>query len=414
MLTDAHCRNVTCPPEKTRVRLACSAGLYLEVTPGGSKRWFWKYRIDGREKRLALGNYPKVGAKAARDARDKARRGRDDTGADPVQRRQLDRLKNRVDPAASFESAAREFHATKANAWSPQYFCRWIERLEKDVFPWLGALPIAEITAPMLLLALRKIEARGAIETAHTLRQHAGQVFQYGVATGRCDRNPARDLHGALQPVVVEHMAAVLEPAAAGELMRAIHGYHGQPTTRAALIVSALTFQRPGNVRAMEWAEVDLDAAMWTIPAAKMKRTLRGKLNGKPHLVPLARQAVEALRQIHPLTGDGPLVFAGLANRSRPMSENTVNLALRRMGFESGEMCAHGFRSMARTILVEHADVSPDVIEAQLAHSKGGPLGAAYDRAAFVAQRRQMMQAWADFLDDQRAAAAAPLVRKAA
>jgi integrase len=253
----------------------------------------------------------------------------------------------------------------------------------------------------VLLQTLRRIEARGATEAAHTLRQTAGQVLRYGVQTGRLDRNPAPDLAGALVPVRVKHMAAITTPEGAHALMRAISDYPGQPVTRAALLLSALLFQRPGNIRCMEWAELDLDAGMWTIPAAKMKRPQHGKINGRPHLVPLARQAVEILRELQPLTGGrpNPYVFPAMIGGGRPMSENTVLGALRRLGFGPDEMTPHGFRAMARTLIIEHVGgFAPDVIEAALAHAKSGPLGAAYDRAEFMSERRRLMQAWADFL----------------
>jgi integrase len=407
-LTDAVCRNSTCPPDKARVRLADSGGLYLEVTPNGARRWFWKYRFGSKEKRLALGRYTEAGSKKVSASLKDAREARDDarkllrTGTDPAQKRQLDKLTRQAEAGITFEAVARELHATKRSGLSPRYAERWIERMEKDLFPWLGSLPLHDITAPLLLHTLRRIENRGAHETAHTLRQTAGQVFRYGIATGRCERNPAPDLHGALKPIVVKHMAAVLDPSGARALMRAITSYEGQPLTRAALELSALLFQRPGNIRQMEWAEVDLDRALWTIPAAKMKRTVHGKVNGRPHLVPLAKRAVAILRELHPLSGHGRYVFPSLLTGERCMSENTLRTALRRMGYTNDEMTPHGFRAMARTILVERLDVNPDVIEAQLAHGKAGPLGAAYDRAEFMAQRRAMMTQWADYLDGLR------------
>jgi integrase len=226
-------------------------------------------------------------------------------------------------------------------------------------------------------------------------------VFRYGVATGRCERNPAPDLHGALQPIIVKHMAAVLEPATVGPLLRAIWSYEGQPLTRAALQLSALLFQRPGNIRQMEWREIDFESARWTIPAAKMKRSVQGKESGRPHLVPLVCQAIEILRELEPLTGHGRYVFTALSGE-RPMSENTLRGALRRMGYSNDDMTPHGFRAMARTLMVEQLNVHPDVIEAQLAHGKSGPLGSAYDRAEFVAQRRAMMEEWANYLDTLR------------
>lgn len=411
MLTDTECKNATCPEGKNRHRLSDSGGLYLEVAPNGSKRWFWKYYFADKEKRLALGNYCEAGSKKVLIGLKEARAARDDarklqhSGTDPAQRRQLDKLARQAHQGTTFEAVTREFHGTKASGWSAEYARRWIERMEKDLFPWIGSLPLADVTAPLLLQTLRRIESRGARELAHTMRQAAGQVFRFGIATGRCERNPAPDLQGALKPVTVKHMAAVLEPAAAGALMRAIDAYDGQPTTRAAMMLSAFVFQRPGNVRQMEWADVDLDGALWTIPAVQMKRSVHGKVNGRPHLVPLASQAVEVLRELVPLTGHGRYVFPSLLTGERPMSENTIRTALRRMGYTNDDMTAHGFRAMARTIMVEKLNMHPDVIEAQLAHGKSGPLGAAYDRAEFMDQRRTMMQAWADYLDKLRAGA---------
>ena len=280
---------------------------------------------------------------------------------------------------------------------------RWLERMEKDLFPHLGGLPLRDITAPVLLDTLRRVERRGAMETAHTLRQTAGQVFRYGIQTGRCDRNPAPDLHGALRPVRTKHMGALLEPAAVAQLLRDIDAYTGQPSTRAALQLSALLFQRPGNIRAMEWAHLDLPGALWTIPAADMKRQQHQKANGRPHFVPLCRQAVDILRDLHTLTGAGRYVFPAIHTPKRCMSENTVRLALRRMGYTNDDMTAHGFRATARTLIAEHlGGVHPDVVEAQLAHVKSGPLGSAYDRAEFMAQRRELMQRWGDYLDALR------------
>jgi integrase len=404
MLTDLKCKRAECPADKARVRFADEGGLYLEVAPNGRKRWFWKFYSEGKEKRLALGSYPETSLKDARAARDEARQLKR-TGVDPAKQRQIQKLTGRSGTDDSFEGVAREFHKVKKSSWSPRYGERWLSLMERDAFPWIGRLPMRDITAPMLLQVLRRAEARGAHEVAHTLRQWCGQAFRHGIATGKCTHNPAPDLHGALVPVNVKHMAAVLEPSKAGELMRSIANYAGQPATRAALLLSALLFQRPGNIRQMRWADIDLDNAMWTIPAADMKRRKHDKENGRPHLVPLAMQSVEALRDLQSLTGHGSFVFPSLLTGERPMSENTVNTALRRMGYSNTEMTAHGFRAMARTIMVEKMDVNPDVIEAQLAHGKSGPLGAAYDRAEFVGKRRTLMQSWADYLDELRAGA---------
>jgi integrase len=400
-LNDKTCQTATCPADKKRFRFTDSGGLYLEVAPNGSKRWFWKYIFTGKEKRLALGSYPDASLKSVRGERDKARQ-MQQAGTDPAQAKRVAKLLNQHQPDATFEVVAREFFAVKASSWSKQYGNRWIDRMEKDAFPWIGTLAMDKISAPLLLQTLRRVEARGAHETAHTLRQTAGQVFRYGIQTGRCLANPAPDLQGALKPVNVKHMAAVLEPAPAGELLREIMSFSGQPTTKAALILSALLFQRPHNIRMMEWAHINLDGALWTIPATDMKRTVDKKLNGRPHLVPLAAQAIAVLRELHPLTGHGRYVFSSLLTGERPMSENTLRAALRRMGYSNDDMTPHGFRAMARTIMVEKLNVNPDVIEAQLAHGKSGPLGAAYDRADYMEQRRQMMMGWADYLDELR------------
>jgi integrase len=407
MLTDITCKNATCTTGKSRTRLTDSGGLYLEISPNGSKRWFWKYYFSGKEKRLSLGAYPAAPLKQARAQRDLARQLLQ-TGSDPAKRRQMERLETKFLDVNTFEQVARELHTAKVSGWSKQYGERWLERMEKDLFPWIGPVPLPEITAPMLLNTLRRIEKRGARETAHTLRQTAGQVFRYGIATGRCDRNPAPDLHGALQPLNIKHMAAILEPAEAGALMRSIYDYPGQPITRVALLLSAMLFQRPGNIRSMAWAELDMQAGIWTIPAAKMKRTVYGKVNGRPHLVPLAPQAIDCLKELHPISGHSPYVFPSLISSQRPMSENTLRVALRRMGYGNEDMTPHGFRAMARTIMVEKLNMHPDVLEAQLAHGKSGPLGAAYDRAEFMEQRRVMMLEWANYLDVLRQTTSRP------
>jgi len=401
MLTEIQCKTATCSDDKARARFTDAGGLYLEVSPNGSKRWFWKYYFNTKEKRLSLGTYPVVKLKDARFDRDDARKLLS-KGTDPGQQRKLDKAEKRLSAGNTFEMAAREFLSVKIKEWSTEHSTKWIRLQESNLFPWIGTLPLTEITAPLLLETLRRVEARGKNETAHSLRQYAGQVFRYGIATGRCTHDPSGALRGALQAVMVKHMAAVLEPKQAGELLRAIDAYHGHPTTREALILSAMLFQRPGNIRQMEWAWVDLDSAMLTIPAMSMKRTKQGKLNGRPHLVPLAPQAIECLKRMKVLSGSGRYVFPSLLTGERPMSDNTVNVALRRMGYSNSEMTAHGFRAMARTILGEHLETDPEVIEAQLAHGKSGPLGSAYDRTTYMAQRRKMMIEWAGYLDKLR------------
>ncbi|MES2992148.1 MAG: integrase arm-type DNA-binding domain-containing protein [Pseudomonadota bacterium] len=398
-------------------RLNDGDGLYLlPFVKGGAHGWRFDYPINGVRKTLSLGTYPDTGLALARKKADEYRK-LVASGTDPSDVRKAKRAAELADaeakargdaglpPSGSFEAVAREFHQTRREGWSPQYFVRWLERMEKDLFPRLGRAPLSSITAPQILVALRVVEARGANETAHNLRQYAGQVFTYGIATGHCDRNPAVDLAGTLRTFKVKNAAALTEPKQVGALMRSIDAYEGHPITRSALLLSALLFQRPGNMRTMAWVDVDLEDAMWRIPSADMKRTVEGKLEGRPHLVPLPTQAVGALRELHPLTGHSKFVFPSLVSSQRPMSENTTNTALRRMGIGPDEMVAHGFRAMARTMLVERLDANPDVIEAQLAHTKSGPLGSAYDRAAFVAQRRDLMQRWADYLDQLRTGA---------
>ena len=388
-------------PAERPIRMFDGGGMYLEVQPSGSKWWRHKFRFGGKEKLLSLGVYPETGLAEARKRRNEAREllAR---GIDPSIVRQAQKMVRTRPVADSFEAVAREWHAKKQSGWSKDHSARTLRRMDDNVFPWLGAQHINTVTAPMLLAVIRRVESRGAIETAHTIMQQCGQVFRYGIATGRCERNPAPDLRDALKPVIVTHMAAETDPKRVGGLMRSIADYAGHPVTRAALVFSALVFQRPGNVRAAEWSEVDLEVAMWSVPSGKIKRTVQGKLSGRPHRIPLSTQAVAELRELQKLTGHGRFVFPSLLTGERCMSENTVNTALRRMGYSKTDMTAHGFRAMARTILVEKLNMHPEIIEAQLAHGKSGPLGAAYDRAEYMDQRRSMMQTWADYLDKLR------------
>ena len=376
-------------------------GMYLHIKETG-KYWRMNYRFAGKQKTLALGVYPAITLTKARKQRLDARELLAQ-GIDPSAAKKQDTQAKAVAAANTFELVAIEFHKSKVDSWSVSYAAKWLRGLEKDMFPYVGALALATITAPVLLEALRRVEKRVAIEAAHTLRKTSGQVFLYGVQTGRCERNPALDLHGALKPVNVKHMAAILEPHKVGELLRAIEGYSGQPMTRVALGLSALLFQRPGNIRQMEWSWINIDNALLTIPSQDMKRRLHQKINGRPHLVPLSAQALAYLAELRPLTGHGRYVFPSLRTGERPMSNNTVNAALRRLGFSRDEMSAHGFRATARTLMIERMPgISADVIEAQLAHGKSGPLGMAYDRAEFMEQRRKMMMEWADYLDKLR------------
>ena len=401
MLTDAHCRNATCPPDKKRERLSDSGGLYLEVSPTGSKRWFWKYRLAGLEKRLALGSYPDSGLTAARKARDLAKKGKAD-GSDPAQVRKVEKIRAATPAGDTFKATALEWYAMKLDSWSSHYAIREKRNLEKDLFPFLGDRPIGKIEPIELLAVVRRVEERGALDVAHRVLTTAGQVWRYAVATARAPRDVSADIRGALKPHHGKHFAATTDPAKLGELMRAIHAYQGGPIVRAALQLAPVLFQRPGELRAAAWAEFDLDAALWTIPAARMKRRKDGKENGDPHLVPLPTQAVDILRKLHPLTGHGALVFHGERSHDRPISDNTLRAALLTLGYGPDVQSVHGFRATARTLLAEELNIDPLVIEAQLAHAVKDANGRAYNRTQYMRHRATMMQVWADYLDKLR------------
>ncbi|WP_368924279.1 tyrosine-type recombinase/integrase [Comamonas aquatica] len=398
MLTDAQCRNAICPPDKKRARLTDSNGLYLEVSPGGSRRWFQKIYRDGKETRLALGSYPAVSLTAARRARDAAKLQKAD-GVDPIQARKVERLKASNPAGDSFKVVALEWYEKQESQWSETHAVRAKRQFERDLFPWLGERRLADIEPVELLAALRKIEERGAIETADRGLMLARQVWRYGVATGRVSRDITGDLKGALSPYRGKHFAAITEPHQFGELLRAIKGYKGGPVVRAALRLAPMLFQRPGELRGAAWAEMDLDAALWTIPAARMKRNKDGKENGQPHIVPLPAQAVQILEALKPYTAVTGLVFPGERQRSKPISENSVRTALISMGYTPDIQTWHGFRASARTMLAEQLECDPLVIEAQLAHAVRDANGRAYNRTTYLKQRQAIMQRWADYLD---------------
>ena len=398
MLTDAQCRNAVCPPDKKQARFADGGGMYLQVSPAGSKRWFLKYRIVGAEKQLALGSYPAVTLTAARKARAAAKLEKS-KGHDPVQVRKVEKLKALTPAGDTFKATALEWYAMKLDSWSSHYAIREKRNLEKDLFPFLGARHIGDIEAIELLATVRRVEERGALDVAHRVLTTAGQVWRYAVATGRAQRDVSADIRGALKPHHGKHFAAITDPVKLGQLIRTIRAYQGGPIVRAALQLAPMLFQRPGELRAAAWAEFDLDAALWTIPAARMKRRKEGKENGEPHLVPLPRQAVEILRKLHPLTGHGALVFHGERSHDRPISDNTLRAALLTLGYGPDVQSVHGFRATARTLLAEHLDTDPLVIEAQLAHAVKDANGRAYNRTQYLKHRATMMQQWADYLD---------------
>ena len=404
MLTDAQCRNAVCPPDKKQARFADSGGMYLQVSPAGSKRWFFKYRIAGAEKQLALGSYPDVSLTTARKARDAAKLEKS-KGRDPVQVRKVEKLKALTPAGDTFKATALEWYAMKLDSWSSHYAIREKRNLEKDLFPFLSERHIGEIEAIELLATMRRVEERGALDVAHRVLTTAGQVWRYAVATGRAQRDVSADIRGALKPHHGKHFAAITDPVKLGELIRVIRGYQGGPIVRAALQLAPMLFQRPGELRAAAWVEFDLDAAMWTIPAARMKRSVDGKRNGVPHQVPLPTQAVEILRKLHPLTGHGALCFHGERSHDRPISDNTLRAALMTLGYGPDLQSVHGFRATARTLLAEELSIDPLVIEAQLAHAVKDANGRAYNRTQYMKHRTAMMQRWADYLDKLAAGA---------
>ncbi len=398
MLTDAECRNATCPPEKKQQRFTDAGGLYLQVSPAGSKRWFWKYRIEGKEKQLALGSYPKVSLTAARRARDVARLQKHE-GKDPVQAKQVNKLKASVAIDDTFEATALEWYGKHSTRWSSHYSIREMRNLKKDLFPILGARKIGEIEPVELLAVIRRVEGRGALDVAHRVLSTARGVFRYAVATARASRDITGDIAGALTPHHGKNFAAITDPSKLAPLLRSIRVYQGGAIVRAALQLAPILFQRPGELRAAEWSEFDLEKALWTIPSQRMKRRKAGKENGIPHLVPLPTQAVKILQELHALTGGGKLVFPGERSHDKPISDNALRAALQTLGYGSEVQSVHGFRATARTILGEVLEFEPQVIEAQLAHAVRDANGTSYNRTQFVRQRAEMMQQWADYLD---------------
>ncbi|HEX7082356.1 MAG TPA: integrase arm-type DNA-binding domain-containing protein [Gammaproteobacteria bacterium] len=384
-------------PRETPRKLADAGGLYLEITPAGGRYWRWKYRYAGKEKRLALGVYPEVTLSEARERREEARRLLRD-GIDPGEHKKALKRAQRVAATNSFEAVAREWITkqstpsgpAKRTAWSASTIEQNTERLENNVFPWLGRRPIAEIEPPELLEVLRRVEERGAAETAHRIRSLCSRVFRYAIATGRAKRDMAADLRGALAPASNGHFATTTDPKRIADLIAAVNEYQGSFIVKCALSLAPLVFVRPGELRAAEWSEFALEGATWRIPAARMKM-------GRDHLVPLSTQALEILHELHPLTGRGRYLFPSLRSPQRPMSDNTLNAALRRLGYAKDEITAHGFRHMASTLLNE-AGWNPDAIERQLAHVEKNRVRGVYNAAEYLSERRAMMEAWGDYL----------------
>jgi integrase len=392
-LTDRDCKSAKCPEGRARERYTDSGGLYLEVQPSGAKHWRWKYRYLSKEKRLSLGTYPDVGLARARMERDAARAVLK-AGTDPVQQRKDAALAKHLKLGTTFEAVARSWFGNWSTARSPRHAAYVIRRLEADVFPAIGSKAVAEVTAPQLLAMAKRIESRGAIDIARRCWQTCGQVFEFALAHGQVERNPAKDIKpgAALQPRTKEHYAR-LDAKELPELLRKIHAYQGTPYTRFAMLLMALTFVRTGELIGARWEEFDLDAAEWRIPPARMKMKT-------PHIVPLSKQAVDAVKCLQEIRRLSPMLFPGERDHERAMSNNTILKALERMGYK-GRMTGHGFRGIASTMLHEHG-FDHQHIELQLAHMDRDDTSAAYNFATYLPQRRKMMQWWADQLDSLR------------
>lgn len=384
-------------PQAKPYKLYDEKGLFLLVEPSGSLLWRLKYRVNGKEKKLALGTFPEVSLSKAREKRDEAR-SLLAAGNDPGQQKKVNKHALAVQAANTFQAVAEEFIAKREREGLTAVTlskARWLLELLASK---IGPRPIAQISAPELLLALRAVEKRGNLETARRMRSFAGRVFRYGLATGRCERNVAADLIGALTAPTVTHRAAILKPSAVGALLRAIEGYSGQPSTTLALRLAPHVFVRPGELRHAEWQEFDFEKAVWTIPGSKMKM-------GKDHQVPLSRQAIAILQEARQFSAGDGYVFLSFSSAKRPISENTLNGALRRLGFKGDQMTAHGFRAIASTLLNENGQWNPDAIERALAHGQDNGVRAAYHRGAYWDERVRMAQWWSDYLDGLRSGA---------
>ncbi|WML90127.1 tyrosine-type recombinase/integrase [Thiothrix lacustris] len=401
LLTDTAVKNAK--PKDKPYNLTDGGGLYLKVATAG-KYWRYNYSFNGKQKTLAIGVYPDTSLKQARDKHQAARELLAQ-GVDPSSHKQEAKAAERALTENSFELVAREWYGKFSGKWSKDHAANVLTRLEKDLFPFIGGKPVAEIEPPAILKCLRRIEERGALDSAHRAKTTAGQVFRYAVSIGKATRDPTPDLHGALPPPDRKHFAALTDPQEVGQLLRDIADYHGVPETVTALQLSAYLFQRPGEIRAMQWSEINFETAQWTIPAERMKRR-------KAHTVPLSKQVLALLDELRPMTGRRTHVFPSRTDINKPMGANTLGGALRKMGYDSDTMTAHGFRALASTMLYEMG-YPADVIEKQLAHSVGNTIRQAYDRSQHLDQRTAMMQQWADYLDSLRGGAQVIPIRRA-
>lgn len=393
-------------PRKT-LRMFDGRGLYLEIAPSGGKWWRLKYRFGGKEKRLSLGVYTAAGSKAVEVSLDAARKRAEDTralvrnGIDPSQDRKAEKLRAADQMGNTFESVAREWFQKRAEVMNPDHAKRVLRLFERDLFPFIGVRPIAELEPPELLRVLQRIEARGVRVTTHRARIYSGMVFQFAIAAGKCLRNPAADLKGALAPAKESNFPAVTEPKEFAALLRALEAYDGTLTVRCALRLAPLVAVRPGELRKAEWKDIDLDKAEWRYVASKTHPN---------HIVPLSKQAVSILRELKPLTGTGKYVFPSARSAKRAMSDNAVLAAMRRMDISADVMTGHGFRASFRTIGAEVLKFRIDQLEHQLAHSVKDANGTAYNRTSFLPERKRMMQRWADYLDNLKAAEALKVI----
>ena len=402
MLTDAQCKNAKCPPDAKRARLSDAGGLYLEISPAGSKRWFYKYRENLKEFRLALGSYPDVRLPDARAARDEAKKTKA-KGLNPVLARKNDKLKVKAGQGDTFADTAALFLSVRTLEWSHTHAVRSRRIIEKDLNPKLGYRAMQEISTPELIVCLRELEKRGALNVLDKAVILCGSIWDFAIAEGKAERNVARGIRKQFKKATEGHFAGILEPERFGVLLRHIDNYQGGAIVKTALKLAPILYQRPGNLRAMKWADLDLDGGLWTIPSAEMKRKKDKKENGLDHLVYLPTQAVDILRQHQKITGHGVMVFPSERDHTRPMSDNSMRSALLSMGFSSDEQTVHGFRASARTMLAERLEINDNVMEAHMAHAVKNSLGTAYDRTTFLNQRRAMVQKWADYLDGLKA-----------
>ncbi len=378
-------------PLEKPYKLSDGRGMFLLINPNGSKLWRCKYRFNGKEKTYSIGPYPEISLKIAREKREEARRLLSE-GVDPSFQKQLEKSASQLAASNTFEMVGREWLEKESHIWSKSHFVRVERYLEKDLFPFIGKRAVSEISAPELLEVLRKVEARKAIETAHRVKQTAGMVFRYAIVTGRAERDPSADLKGALKKPIKTNYSAITDVDKVGPLLRMLDGYDGTIVVKTALKLSPLLFLRPGELRRLEWSEINFERSRIEIPGSKMK----GK---RDHIVPLSKQAKDLLKDLNEHTGMRQYVFPGERSPRLPMSEEAVRAALRRMGISKDEMTGHGFRAMARTLLDEELEFKVEWIEQQLAHAVKDLTGTAYNRTKHLKQRTEMMQVWADYLD---------------